>query len=267
MFFEACCIEGAYAAGLQGQTLHNSKRDREAPRFWWDTTWLASALTHIGLTCHPTRMQRPSGHRFLRLESALAAASGLAGCGENGEESSITDSCDGGDTEAGDADRVDRRELLAALGATAGTSVLAGCPGNNGGTSGETREFEAKPAAFTNGAVEQLGLPVKETTTHETSNAVSVGGEEYRVNSTQKITTYLGDESIRYRLGILSSPLARIDGEITSPVVNRDLSEFLTSKDGQRLLKALNVPSDWMNSPTRLERESLSDPKNRCYRM
>jgi hypothetical protein len=184
----------------------------------------------------------------------------------DGEEPACDAGRDGFDGEARRTTNLNRRHLLTTLGATVGAGSLAGCsggdddPGPDTTPERETKEFEARAAGFGRSGVAKLGLPAAETNAVERSREATVAGDTYVVDSTHKITTYGAEKDLRYTFGILSSPLARFyddeanDETITSPVANRDLSEFLPSDLGEQLLTAMGVPTAWTQPPRRVDR-------------
>jgi hypothetical protein len=158
-----------------------------------------------------------------------------------------------------DNDGIDRRRLLELTGVATTMSALSGCSGAIEdlvrGADEAHEEFEARSAGFSESGATSLGLGSMETVSYDTRREPTVGGETYIVDETHKITTYGGDADRRYRLGVFSTPGARIDDTRTNPVADQDLGSFLTGQHGTRLLDEMGVPNEWVNGPERVDRK------------
>lgn len=152
---------------------------------------------------------------------------------------------------------LDRRALLAATGATAAGSI-AGCAdiieSAVEGLAESTKSFDATPAGVSKRGARRLGLPATNTTEYRTRRTPTIGGDRYLLFETHQLTSYYADIRLYYRMGVLSTPVARVDGTPSNPLATDGLGSFLTGEHGERFLKALGAPSGSLPGVSRIGR-------------
>lgn len=153
---------------------------------------------------------------------------------------------------------IDRRRLLAASASTT-AGAIAGCAdiidSAAEGLGEATKDNEATAAGISEAGAWRLGLPGTNTSEYETERSPEIDGNKYLIFETHKLTTYTANANPAYRMGVLSSPLTRIDGSPSNPVATDNLGAFLGGSHGERFLKAVGVPTPAIGSPTRVSSE------------